>query len=187
MPVPLPAVLAALVALVVVYCSVGVVTRRRWPGVARHRRDIDAWHVVMGVAMIGMLLGTLSRPVATVALVVAGVAVCWGALSTERRSAGSAHVRLLVGATAMAVMTLPLAAPAQATGSPTAAAGAAGMPAGGSSSALLVGILLAALGAVAVTRLPVVVRRGAGAVGRLDACCDVVMAGAMAALLVALL
>ena len=186
MPVLSAQLVSGLVALVVVYCLAGVALPRRWVGRERHRREIDAWHVVMGVAMIGMLLGHLSRPLAVVALVLAGVAVCWGALSTERRSASSAHVRLLVGSTAMAVMTLPLAAPAEAAGARTAPAGMSGMW-GEAQSALLVALLVGALGLVAASRLPAVVRRGSGAVRRLDACCDVVMAGAMAALLVALL
>ena len=186
MPVLPAQLVSGLVALVVVYCLAGVALPGRWVGRERHRREIDAWHVVMGVAMIGMLLGHLSRPLATVALVLAGVAVCWGALSTERRSGSGAHVRLLVGATAMAVMTLPLAAPAEAAGTRTGPAAMGGTSLG-SSSALLVVILVAALGLVAASRVPAVVRRGGGPVRRLDACCDVVMAGAMAALLAALL
>ena len=187
MPVLLAPLLSGLVALVVAYCLAGLIVPGRWAGGERHRRDIDAWHVVMGVAMIAMLLGHLSRPLAVVALVVAGVAVGWGALSTERRSGSTAHVRLLVGATAMAVMTLPLAAPAEGVDLRTAPAGMSGMSLGGSSSALLVVILVGALALVAASRLPAVVRRGSGAVRRLDACCDVVMAGAMTALLAALL
>jgi hypothetical protein len=144
----------------------------------------------MGLAMICMLLGRLSHPLATVALVLSGAAVCWGALSTERRSASTAHVRLLVGATAMALMVLPLAAPADAAGRQPATSGMSGMSGmslAGSPSVLLVLLLMAALGVVLTARLPTVVRRGSGAVHRLDACCDVVMAGAMAAMLAALL
>jgi hypothetical protein len=183
----MPVVLAALVSLVVAYCLTRVALPGRWGSADRHRRDIDAWHVVMGVAMICMLLGRLSRPLAAVALMLAAIAVCWGALSTERRAASTAHVRLLVGATAMAVMTLPLAVPAEAAGSATAPGGMSGMSLGGTPSGLLVLLLVAALGVVLTARLPTVVRPGSGAVSRLDACCDVVMAGAMAVMLAALL
>jgi hypothetical protein len=46
---------------------------------------------------------------------------------------------------------------------------------------------VAGLVAVAAARLPTVVRRSPGPVARLDAGCDVVMAGAMAAMLLVLL
>jgi hypothetical protein len=187
MPVLVDPLLSGLVALVVAYCLVRALAPAGRGRSHRHRRDIDAWHVVMGVAMICMLLGRLSRPLAVVALVLAGAAVCWGALSTERRSGSAAHVRLLVGATAMAVMTLPLAAPAEAAGTAPASSGMSGMSLGGTPSVLLVVLLVAALGVVLTARLPAVVRSGSGAVTRLDACCDVVMAGAMAVMLAALL
>jgi hypothetical protein len=181
----MPVLLAALVAPVVVYCLGRAVVPARGGRVDRHRRDIDAWHVVMGAAMICMLLGHLSRPLATVALVLAGAAVCWGALSTERRYGSSAHVRLLVGASAMAVMTLPLAAPA-ATAAPAASYRMMGMSSGGRPSELIVVLLVTSLGLVTAARLPGVVRPSAGAMDRLDACCDVVMAVTMAAMLAVL-
>jgi hypothetical protein len=185
MPDLLAPLLSGLVALVVAHCLVRALAPARLAD--RHFRDIDAWHVVMGLAMIGMLLGELSRPVAVVALVLAGGAGCWGALSTERRSGSAAHVRLLVGATAMAVMTLPIAAPVEAAGRAPTPSGMDGMSPAGTPSVLLVVLLVAALGIVLTTRLPAVVRSGSGAVTRLDACCDVVMAGAMAVMLAALL
>ena len=80
-------------------------------------------------------------------------------------------------------MTLPLAAPAMAAGS----GDMAGMGMAGPSPLPLVLVLLTGLVVVAAVRLPVVVRRSPGAVTRLDAGCDVVMAAAMAAMLVALL
>jgi hypothetical protein len=183
----MPVLLAALVAPVVVYClgrAVATTVRGR---ADQHRRDIDAWHAVMGAGMVCMLLGHLSRPLATSALVLAGAAVCWGALSTERRSGSIAHLRLLVGATAMAVMTLPLAAPTEAAGARAAPSGMSGMSVGGTPSALLVVLLVAVLGVTAASRLPAAVRPSSDAIHRLDACCDVVMAGAMAAMLAVLL
>jgi hypothetical protein len=62
-----------------------------------------------------------------------------------------------------------------------------GMSRAGTPSVLLVELLVAALGVVVAARLPAVVRSGSCAVNRLDACCDAVMAGAMAVMLAALL
>jgi hypothetical protein len=175
--------LTVLLAPVVVYCLLRAVAPR-WGGAhAEHRRDLDAWHVLMGSAMTAMLLGVLSRSLAIAAVTVCAVALCWGVLSVERRR-GAAHVRLVVGAAAMAVMTLPLAAPATAAGD-RAGSSMPGMAA--PSPVALVAVLVLGLLAVAAVRLPVVVRRTPGAVARLDAACDVVMAGAMAAMLIALL
>jgi hypothetical protein len=176
--------LTVLLAPVVAYCLQRALAPRLGGADAGHRRDLDAWHVLMGSAMTAMLLGVLSRSLAVAALVVCAVALCWGVLSVERRRGGAAHVRLVVGAAAMAVMTLPLAAPA------TAAGGEAGSSMPGMSApspVALVAVLVLGLLAVAAVRVPVVVRRTPGAVARLDALCDVVMAGAMAAMLVALL
>lgn len=186
MPDLLPVSLAALVVPVVGYCLARAAAPGRWRA-DQHRRDIDAWHVVMGAAMVGMLLGQLSRPLATVALGLAGVAGCWAVLATGRRTGSDAHVRLLVGATAMAVMTLPLAAPADAAGAGVAPSGMSGSAMAGTPSELLGVLLVVALGLAAAARLPGVVRSSAGTVNRLDACCDVVMAGVMAAMLATLL
>ena len=175
--------LAVLLLPVVVYCSLRAVAPRVGGPSAEHRRDTDAWHVVMGVAMCAMLLGALARPLAVAALVVCAVGLCWGVLSVERRTGSAAHVRLVVGAGAMAVMTLPLAAPAMAADSGEVG----GMTMAGPSSLPLVLVLVAGLVVVAAVRLPAVVRRPPGAVVRLDAGCDVMMAGAMAAVLIALL
>jgi len=186
--------LLAVLLPVVVYCSARAVAPRLGGAGAEHRRDIDTWHVLMGLAMAAMLLGSLTRPLAVAALAVCAAGLCWGVLSVERRSGGSAHLRLVVGATAMAVMTLPLAAPAMASGGE--AGGMAGMTMAGPSAPgageelvqpPLVLVLLGGLVGVAAMRLPAVVRRSPGPVVRLDAGCDVVMAGAMAAMLVALL
>jgi hypothetical protein len=180
----MPVLLAALVVPVVAWCLARVVVPGRGHTV---RREIDAWHVLMGTSMLGMLAGSLSRPLAVASLALAALAVAWGALSVERRSGSGAHVRLLVGASAMAVMTLPLAAPAEAAGASRAPSGMSAMSLGGTPSALLVVLLVGALLVSSAARLPAVVRRSSGAVDRLDACCDFVMAGAMAVMLVTLL
>jgi hypothetical protein len=179
-----PLLLAVLLP-VVVYCSVRAVAPRLGGAGVEHRRDIDIWHVLMGLAMAAMLVGSLTRPLAVAALVVCAAGLCWGVLSVERRSGGAAHLRLVVGAAAMAVMTLPLAAPAMASGDEPERM--AGMTMAGPSPLPLVLVLLAGLVGVAAVRLPAVVRRPPGAVARLDAGCDVVMAGAMAAMLLVLL
>lgn len=180
----MPLALAVLLLPVVVYCSVRAVAPRLGGASAEHRRDIDAWHVLMGLAMVAMLVGALTRPLATAAVVVCAVGLCWGVLSVDRRTGGAAHLRLVVGAGAMAVMTLPLAAPAMAAGGDRPMAG---MSMAGASALPLVLVLLAGLLGVAAVRLPAVVRRSSEAVARLDAGCDVVMAGAMAAMLLLLL
>lgn len=180
----MPLVLAVPLLPVVVYCSVRAVAPRLGGASMEHRRDIDAWHALMGLAMAAMLLGGLTRPLALAALVVCATGLCWGVLSVDRRTGGAAHLRLVVGAGAMAVMTLPLAAPAMAAGSD---APTAGMTMAGPSALPLVLVLLAGLVGVAAVRLPAVLRRSPGTVARLDAGCDVVMAGAMAAMLLVLL
>jgi len=179
-----PLLLAVLLP-VVVYCAVRAVAPRLGGAGVEHRRDIDTWHVLMGLAMAAMLLGTLTRPLAVAALGVCAVGLCWGVLSVERRGGGSAHLRLVVGAAAMAVMTLPLASPAMASEAETGRT--AGMTMAGPSALPLVLVLLAGLVGVALVRLPAVVRRSPDGAARLDAGCDVVMAGAMAAMLVAVL
>jgi hypothetical protein len=50
-----PLVLTVLL-LPVVYCSVRAVVPRLGGASAEHRRDIDAWHALMGLAMMAMLL-----------------------------------------------------------------------------------------------------------------------------------
>lgn len=180
----MPLLLAALLLPVVAYCSVRTVAPRLGGVSAEHRRDIDVWHALMGLAMGAMLLGALVRPLAVAAVAICAVGLCWGVVSVDRRTGGAAHLRLVVGAGAMAVMTLPLAAPAMAAGSSD---GMAGMSGAGHTMLPLVLVLLAGLVGVAVGRLPAVVRRSPDVVARLDAGCDVVMAGAMGAMLLVLL
>jgi hypothetical protein len=54
--VPLVLTVLLLLLPVVVYCSVRAVAPRLGGASAEHRRDIDAWHALMGLAMMAMLL-----------------------------------------------------------------------------------------------------------------------------------
>jgi Domain of unknown function (DUF5134) len=183
-----PVVLVAALLPVLVYCVVRAFTPVRARGDA-HRRDVDVWHVVLGLAMVAALAG-LSRPAAAVVLVISVVGVAWGILSVERRVGGGAYARLAVGAAAMAVMTLPLAAPAQAgPAHPGDAMPAmAGMGSSGPGTWLpLVGVLLVALAVAGASAAVSAAGRPATVVRRLDACCDLVMAAAMAVMLAGLL
>ena len=57
----MPLVLAVLLLPVVVYCSLRAVAPRLGGASTQHRRDTDAWHVLMGTAMTAMLLGVLTH------------------------------------------------------------------------------------------------------------------------------
>ena len=110
--------LAALMATVVTYC----LARAFVPALhdPAHARDVDLWHVVMGAGMVAMLLVTLTRAVAALALVVFVVGLGWSAVRLATSGARPAYLRLGVGCAAMAVMLLPTAtagaaAPADAT------------------------------------------------------------------------
>ena len=109
--------------------------------------------------MTAMLLGVLTRPLAVGMLLVSAAGLCWGVLGFERSSHAGwrRHVRLLIGAGAMAVMTLPQATPAMASAGHGSEADMAGMT--GYTPFPLPFVLLAGLVMVAAVRLPVVVRR----------------------------
>ena len=70
--------LAALMATVVTYC----LARAFVPALhdPAHARDVDLWHVVMGAGMVAMLLVTLTRAAAALALVVFVVGLGWSAV-----------------------------------------------------------------------------------------------------------
>jgi hypothetical protein len=182
-------VLAVALLPVVLYCAVRAVgagpRARRRPSTTvteGHHRDVDAWHAVLGAAMVPMVLGRLTGSAAVAVLALAGVALAWSVLSVER-TGGAAYARLAVTGAATALMTLPLAGPADAAvpGSPHA-----GMALGGPSWAPVIGVLVVALAVVVLSASRLVVRRELAVVGRLDACCDVVMAAAMVLMLLGL-
>jgi hypothetical protein len=191
-------VLAACVAVVVLYCFARAFTPAlRGP---EHRLDLDAWHVLMGVGMVAMLLAPFGRGLSVASLVVFVVGLAWALLRLAARATRTSYAVLAVGCLAMVAMVVPTA-----TATATAAAPAdqpmdmdmsmdmgAGhhmsMPAvDGDSTGIVVpdpviAGLLVALAVVVVVRLVSTARRTGPA--RLDACCDIAMAGAMAYLLV---
>jgi hypothetical protein len=172
-------VLAVVLLPVVLYCLVRSLTAHRSADDAHHRA-VDVWHVVLGLAMLAALIG-LSQDAAVVVLLLAGAGVVWGVVSVEREVGAGAYARLAVGGAAMAVMTLPLATPAEAATPGRHDAGMTAM-AGDLGPALLV-VLLLGLGVSVVTAAVVAARRTAPALRRLDACCDLLMAGVMAVML----
>jgi hypothetical protein len=176
--------LAAALLPVLAYCLVRAVN----PGIGAHahRRDLYVWHVLLGLAMVIALLG----PVGPLAVVVATVSLAglgWGLLSLDRRPMRGAYARLAAGGAAMAVMTLPVTftAPAQAASGHAAMAGIT--PADHTAWIPLVAFFLAALAIAGASAVVVAVGRTSLAVRRLDACCDLVMAGVMAVMLAGLL
>jgi hypothetical protein len=179
-----PELLVAALLPVVLYCIGRAVTRRSHGGGADgHHRDLDVWHVLMGVAMIAMLLGRMPPRATVPVFVISVVAVGWGVRAIGRTTSATAYARLAVGGAAMAVM-VPLA-PAQAA---TGGAGAGdGMAAMGHDLWLPLGLALLVVLAATVATAVWAMRRPGGVVRRLDACCDVVMAAAMAGMLIQVL
>lgn len=178
--------LAAALLPVLAYCLV----RAAVPGAGHHehRRDLYVWHVLLGLAMVIGLLGPVV-PVAVLLATVSLVGLGWGLLSLDRRSVRGAYARLAVGGAAMAVMALPWTFPAPAQAAPEHAA-MAGMAGSGASVGVwqeLVPLVLVAVAIAGASSAVVAVARTSSAVRRLDACCDLVMAGVMAVMLAGLL
>ena len=166
-------VLAVALLPVVLYCAIRALSVRGDTGDGHHR-DVDAWHAVLGAAMVPMVLGRLTGPVAVVVLALAGVALTWSVLSVER-TGGAAYARLAVTGAATALMTLPMAG---AAGAATMTSGHGGAVTGPSWDPVIA-VLVVALSVVALSAIRLAVRREVAVAGRLDACCDVVMAAAM--------
>ena len=198
---PLHVLLGVSMVAVALYCVARAFVPARRPD--DHRRDLDAWHLVMAAAMAVMLLAGHSRTFAALGLLVFAVGLAWSGLRAVRRTGRAAYVRLGIGCAAMAAMLVPAATLAPATAAPSAAAGddpamhhamhhdhAAAASASGAGPmalpSLLVVLLLALVAVLVVARLLQVVRRGVPAAGRLDAGCEVLMGVAMTAMLVPL-
>lgn len=173
-------VLVAALLLVVLYCAGRAVwVRRGDPTGAAHHRDLDVWHVLMGTAMLAMLLGWLPDGAAVPLLALSTLAVGWGLRSLQRTASAAAYARLAVGGAAMAVMAPPATQP-----------GMGHSVVGGGMAATSHGIwvpltvaLVVLLASSASTAGPALAQPG-DLVRRLNAGCDVVMAGAMGVMLV---
>lgn len=188
--------LAALMAAVALYC----LARLSVPALRARgeRRDLDAWHGVMAAAMAVMLLVPPTRLPSVVGLGVFVVGVGWAAARGVRRANRRAYLGVGVGCAVMVAMLSPpatataatravgldaLCGPVRGTHSPPAVATVAVEHSGIAPPTFIVAGLLLALGALLVLRLPGLLRRDAGVRARLEACCDLAMAGAMAYML----
>lgn len=169
---------------------------------------VSAWHALMALAMVAMLVATLPTPLAVAGSVVFAAGALWagrGALRAPPDGSGarSVHGRLVVACVAMVAMFWPSSSSA----GPTAAHAGAAAPAasgsgGGGEMAGMVhahaslgasrpGLALTALVVEAVLVVGVlaarrVVRPSGPAPhlqGRADACCETVMALVAAAML----
>ena len=200
------AVLGVVMVGVAGWCLVRALTRGPEP--EGHRRDLDAWHAVMGAGMAVMLLAPLGRPLATAGLVLFGAGLAWSLVRALRSVGRWPSVALGVGCAAMAAMLVPVAtASAASAASGTDGTGgtesmngmhdmasadghamhhAAGADGGATLPTVLVLVLVVLLAAVVALRLTAVVRRGEPARTRLDAACEVLMGATMAAMLASL-
>ncbi|HEY8092872.1 MAG TPA: DUF5134 domain-containing protein, partial [Acidimicrobiales bacterium] len=166
---PLDALLGGVMVAVVLYC----VARAFGPALRPdgHRRDLDAWHLVMAAAMAVMLLAGHGRTFAVLGLLVFAVGLAWSALRAVRRTGRAAYVRLGIGCAAMAVMLVPAATLGPATAAAAPASGhdhgmhhdhAAAASASGAGPLalppLLVVVLLALVAVLVLARLSGVVR-----------------------------
>jgi hypothetical protein len=185
---PVAIALALLVGVASAYCLVRCVVPR-WR--SDHGPSIDAWHAVMGAAMMAMLLSPVGSASATVQAGVFGVGALWCACHLLARNRSSAHARLGVGCLVMAAMLMPAVAaqPANAstlvehhhmsgmdmTGMDMSGMSGMAMPPGWLAVAMLVTLagVVAAAG-WAATRVDH--RRTTARVG---IACEIVMAGAM--------
>lgn len=137
-----------------------------------HPVDLDAWHVVMGVAMAAMFAWPLHGTVGLGLVVVFGSGVLCAAARARGGRHRAGYLRLGVGSVAMVVMLLPGAAAASppvhgshgAHGAHGGAPGAAGWaPPEWLCWVLVAGLAVASLAAVvaAARRSPTVTRTGA--------------------------
>jgi hypothetical protein len=171
--------LAAALAAVVAYCLVrAVVPALRG---SDHHGDVDVWQVTLGVAMIAMLVAPSSGALSTVTLLASAAGVGWALVRLARRATRPAYLRLAVGSAAMVAMVLlPSTAATAAT-----THGHGGVVATG--PGMLVPVLVLLLMAVLAGRMLDAVGTARPLPDRLDAWCDVAMAGAMGYLLVLML
>lgn len=116
MSTPVLVVVALLVAASTAYCLARCVVPS-WR--SEHGRAVDAWHVLMGVAMVAMLLAPVGSLSAAVQTTVFALGALWCACHLLARSRSGAHARLGLACAVMAAMLVP------AMTVPAASAGAA--------------------------------------------------------------
>jgi hypothetical protein len=195
LPAPVSVTLTVALAAVVVWCGYAVVRR---PGGAtgdRVPRDVEAWHGVMGVAMLLALRWVPSSGWAWLGCGVFAAMAVWCVVRGSSRVGVRHYGRAGFMAVAMVAMLVPAGAANAATSSGGdhamhgmhAMPGMPGMSATASTDAhaemLLAGpaALAVALGMLLVAALAVrLARRATGVRPRLSASCEAVMASAMA-------
>ena len=196
-PAWLADVLAGLMIAMAVYCVSRIVTARRWRRPTGY--DVDGVHVLMGVAMAGMLVPRLGLAGGSSWAVVFGGAAAWFGWRTVRgyrRSQRPAHhLPHLLASVAMLYMALELPTATSAAAGPGMPMSAApGFPALALALALaLIGYAiwatdrLTSLAPVAATGTQVRTVTGPPMSPRLGACCDIVMGLTMGYMLIVML
>jgi hypothetical protein len=189
LPAPVSVTLTVALAAVVVWCGYAVVRR---PGGATDRvpPDVEAWHGVMGLAMLLSLRWVPSSGSAWLGCGVFAAMAVWclvrGSSRVDARHYGRAGFMALV----MVAMLVPAGAAEAATaaGDPGVHGGHA-MTTDAHTGLLLAGpaALVVALGMLLVAALAVgLARRATGVRPRLSATCEAVMAAAMAVMALAM-
>jgi hypothetical protein len=206
-PIWLADCLAGVMILTALYCCRRLV--RSFPGSVA-QRDVDVWHVVMGVVMAGMFMTRLAFGPSSLWVIVFGTGTVWfgwGALrdAVASRGASTALVRQLghvASGIAMVVMvTIGVASNASAAGTPMRGMVMGGGPALGWKYPVAVSLaaFLLTYALWSLTTLAPVLVRAAGSLrserraGRapevsppLAQCCEVIMALTMSYMLILL-
>lgn len=189
-------VLTVVLAAVVVWCAYSVI---RGPSESTRDRvpvDVEAWHGVMGAAMLPLLRWTPSPDWAWLGCGLFAVMVLWCAVRGSNRTALGHYWRVGLMAVVMVAMLLPTAtasaaAPADPGPAMSGMTGMSGMSGADSSSGMLLpepASLAVAVIMVLVAGLAVrLAHRAPGVPSRLSATCEAVMASVMALMALAML
>jgi hypothetical protein len=189
-------VLTVVLAAVVVWCAYSVI---RGPGGSTRDRvpvDVEAWHGVMGAAMLPLLRWTPSPDWAWLGCGLFAVMVLWCAVRGSNRRVLGHYWRVGLMAVVMVAMLLPAAtasaaAPADPGPAMTGMSGMSGMSGADSSSGMfLPGAASLAVAVIMVLVAGLAVRlahRAPGVRSRLSATCEAVMASVMALMALAML
>ena len=196
-PAWLAGVLAGLMIATAIYCVSRIAAARRWRRPTEY--DVDGGHVLMGVAMAGVLVPRLSLVGGSGWAVVFGAAAAWFGWRTvrgyRRGQRPAHHLPHLLASVAMLYMVLELPAAASAAAGPGMSVGAGpGFPALALVLALvLIGYAiwttdrLTSLAPVAATGTQMRTVAGPPMSPRLGACCDIVMGLTMGYMLIVML